>query len=123
MSNDFGGRMTLRLSTGDLLTIRGTVNQSSGRISVEGIANQDGSIDRSGTLVPGTTEVTLAANGVDLDAVLSGARFNATLIEDFTGVTHYYTNAFLTGKPVENRINGEVTGLTLNYEAYRKTNT
>jgi hypothetical protein len=123
MSNDFGGRMTLRFSTGVLLPLRATVNMSAARISVEAVANQDGSVDRTATVKPGTCEISFADVGTDMDALLSGERFNATLIEEFSGVTHYYTRAFLSGDPTVNRMTGEVTGAVLNFEAYRKTNT
>jgi hypothetical protein len=123
MSNDFGGRMTLRLSTGALLPLRATVNMSPARTSVEPVANQDGSVDRSATVKPGTCEISFADNDLDLDALLAGARFNATLIEEFSGVTHYFTRAFISGDPTVNRMNGEVTGATLVYENYRKTKT
>lgn len=120
MSNDFGGRMSLRFSNGLLISLRSTVNMSSARTSVEAVANQDGSVDRVATVKPGTCEISFADNGEDMDAILSGERFNATLIEDFSGWTHYFTNAFVSGDPVTNRMNGEVTGVTLNYETYRK---
>lgn len=123
MSNDFGGRMTLRLSSGALIPLRATVNMSPARMSVEPIANQDGSIDRAGTVKPGTCEISFADTGLNLDALLSGERFNGTLIEDFSGVTHYFTKAFISGDPTVNRMNGEVTGAVLVYENYRKSGT
>lgn len=123
MSNDFGGRMTLRFSSGTLISLRSTVTMSPSRLSVEAVANQDGSVDRSATVKPGTCEVTFADADHDYDALISGGRFNATLIEEFGGKTHYFTNAFLAGDASVNRMNGEVTGLSLTYEGYRKTST
>lgn len=120
MSNDHGGRMTLRFSSGTLISLRSTVTMSPSRLSVEAIANQDGSVDRAGTVTPGTCEITFADADHDYDALISGERFNATLIEDFSGKTHYFTNAFLSGTASVNRMNGEVTGLSLTYEGYRK---
>ncbi|WP_421611226.1 phage tail tube protein, partial [Agrobacterium rosae] len=119
-SNDFGGRMTLRFSSGTLISLRSTVTMSPSRMSVEPIANQDGSVDRAGTVMPGTCEITFADADHDYDALISGDRFNATLIEDFSGKTHYFTNAFLSGNASVNRMNGEVTGLSITYEGYRK---
>ncbi|MBD9390129.1 phage tail tube protein [Agrobacterium sp. AGB01] len=121
MSNDFGGRMTLRFSSGVLIALRANVNISPSRVSIEAIANQDGSVDRSATVKAGTCEISFADAGQDLDALLSGDRFNATLIEEFGGNTHYFTKAFIAGDPTINRITGEVTGAVLNYETYRKT--
>jgi hypothetical protein len=121
MSNDFGGRMTLRLSNGTLIALRANVNMSPSRTSIEPIANQDGSVDRAATVKPGTCEISFADTGIDFDAILSGERFNGTLIEDFSGVTHYFTRAFISGDPTVNRMNGEVTGATVVYESYRKT--
>ncbi|MDD1499806.1 phage tail tube protein [Agrobacterium sp. CNPSo 3708] len=121
MSNDFGGRMTLRFSNSTLISLRSTVTMSPGRNSVEAIANQDGSVDRAGTVKPGTCEISFAAaDDHDYDALISGNRFNATLIEEFGGRTHYFTNAFLSGEASINRMNGEVTGLSLTFEGYRK---
>jgi hypothetical protein len=123
MSNDFGGRMTLRLSNGTLIALRANVSMSPSRTSIEPIANQDGSVDRAATVKPGTCEISFADTGMDFDALLSGERFDGTLIEEFSGMTHYFTRSFISGDPIVNRMNGEVTGATLVYEKYRKTNT
>lgn len=121
MSKDHGGRMTLRFSTGTLISLRATVNIVPTRMTVTAIANADGSVDRSGEMKPGTTEITFADRGIDYDGLISGGRFNATLVEDFGGDTHYFNNAFLSGDPSVNRITGEVSGMTLNYEGYDRT--
>jgi hypothetical protein len=120
MAKDFGGRMTFRLSTGVLLSLRATVNLSPGRNSIESVANQDGSLDRTATVKAGRCEITFADSGIDVDALLTGDRFNATLAEDFSKTSHYFTNAFVTGDPVINRMNGEVTGVAVEFELYQR---
>lgn len=121
MAKDFGGRMTLRFSNGTLIALRATVNEVPTRMTVSAVTNQDGSLDRTGEMKPGTTEISFADYGHNYDQLISGDRFNATLIEEFSGEAHYYTNAFLSGDPSVNRLTGEVTGLTLNYEQYNRT--
>ena len=59
---------------------------------------------------------------IDYDALMRSDRFNVTFSEDFTGVTHYFTRAFLTGDPAINRINGEVSGISGSAEAYERKN-
>lgn len=121
MSKDFGGRMSLRFSNGELIALRATVNLVPTRMTVSAVTNQNGSVDRTGEMKPGTCEISFADYGHNYGQLISGDRFNATLIEEFSGVSHYFTNAFLSGDPSVNRLTGEVTGLTLNYERYNKT--
>lgn len=119
---DFGGIITVRLSTGATLPLRGTLNINPARMSAEAQTNDDGSIDRVGTNEPATAEISFADRGLDYDALMRSKRFNITFIEDFAGVTHYFTDAFMTGKPQLNRKTGEVTGLTVNAPKYNKVN-
>jgi hypothetical protein len=121
MSNkDFGGLITLKLSTGQVFAIRGTLNMNVSRYSIDQVTNQDGSVDRTATPKPATFELNFADRGVDLDALMKSDRFNATFDEDFTGVTHYFTRSFMTGDPQINRINGEVSGISGAAEAYTR---
>ncbi|NTF87496.1 hypothetical protein G6L46_10205 [Agrobacterium rhizogenes] len=118
---DFGGRITFRLSTGDTFSLRGTLNINPSGYSIEAVANQDGSIDRQATIMPRRFELNFADRDHDYDALMRGARFNVTFSEEFSGVTHYYTDAFLVGDPQINRQTGEVTGITGAAEKYSRT--
>ncbi|MDK4712992.1 phage tail tube protein [Rhizobium sp. CNPSo 4039] len=117
---DYGGLITVRLSTGTTLSLRGTLNINPARMSAEAQTNDDGSVDRIGTNRPATAEINFADRGIDYDALMRSSRFNVTFIETFSGVTHYFTEAFMAGDPQLNRKTGEVTGLTINAEKYSK---
>lgn len=118
---DFGGVIRMRLSTGEQISLRGTLNMNTAGVSSEATTNQDGSVDRVMTPVPRRAEFNFADRGLDHDKLMKSDRFNVTFIEDQTGVTHYFTRAFLVGDPAKNRINGEVTGVSIAAEGYRKT--
>ncbi|MDB5582832.1 MAG: hypothetical protein JWR80_8008 [Bradyrhizobium sp.] len=121
MSNkDFGGKMSMKLSTGELISLRGTLTMNPSRNSIEAITNQDMSVDRTATPKPATFEINFADRGLNLDRLMKSDRMNITFDEDFTGVTHYFTQAFLVGDPQINRINGEVTGITGAAETYTR---
>lgn len=118
---DFGGRMTVRLADGKRLPLRGTFSVMRGRQSNESTTNQDGSVDRVGTPTSPRANVNFADSGVDLDALMTAARQDIVISEEFTGVQHHYINAFFTGDSDNNRVNGEVSGLTIVAEDYRRT--
>jgi hypothetical protein len=120
MGMDFGGRMVVRLSDGTVMSLRGTFNVNPSGQSNEAVTNQDGSIDRVGTPQPYRAEVVIRDDNADLDALMRSPRVNVTITEEFTGVTHYYTNAFFSGDPQSNRLNGELSGLTINSEQYSR---
>ncbi|MBD8555554.1 phage tail tube protein [Rhizobium sp. CFBP 8762] len=119
-NNDYGGRITMRLSTGESFSLRGTLNLNTSGLSSEAVVNQDGSVDRTGTPQARRFEITFADRGINLDKLMSAPRFNVTFDEEFTGVTHYFTSAFLTGDPQINRMTGEVSGLTGSAENYNR---
>lgn len=118
---DFGGRMSVRLADGNRLPLRGTFNVMPGRQSNASTTNQDGSVDRIGTPTSPRANVTFSDVGIDLDALMTAARQDIVISEDFTGVQHHYINAFFEGDSDSNRTNGEVTGLTIVAEEYRRT--
>lgn len=117
---DYGGRMRITGSTGYALSPRGTINVSAAYTSNEAITNQDGRVDRVVTPSAPTAEVGFADDGHDFDAMLNADRHNITIVEEKTGVTHLFTNAFWTGRPSSNRLNGEVTQLGIVAEFYRR---
>jgi hypothetical protein len=117
---DFGGIINVRLSTGQTLSLRGTLNVNPSRISIAAVTNDNGTVDRNATNMPARAELNFADHDIDLDALMRSKRFNITFIEDFTGVTHYFTDAFAVGDPQVNRQTGEVTGISINAEKYTK---
>lgn len=118
---DFGGRMSVRTSSGSTISFRGTFNVMPSRQSVEAITNQDGSTDRIGTPVSPSAELTFKDGGDDLPAIMEAPRQNVVVTEELTGVQHHFISAFFSGQPNINRINGEVTGLSIVAETYRRT--
>lgn len=119
--NDFGGTMQVRLGNAALLTLRGTFSVMAGRSEVAPVTNQDGSLDRTFTPVSPSAECTFADNGIDWDALLEADRQPIAITEDKGQVTHHFVNAFFSGRATNNRMTGEVSGLTLNGTTYRKT--
>ena len=119
--NDFGGRMSVRLSGGNTLALRGTFTVMASDQSNEAITNQDNSVDRVGTPIAPRAEVSFKDEGIDFSDVMKAARQNFVITEEFTGVQHHFIRAFFSGEPSINRMNGEVTGLTIVGSTYRKT--
>jgi len=118
MGNDYGGLVRLKLSTGAEIALRGTMTLMTAGRSAEAVVNQNRTTDRVVTLTAYGFEISFADRGENLDELMRAARFDATFIEEDTGVTHYYTRCFLTGSPSVNRLNGEVTGITGAAESY-----
>lgn len=120
--NDFGGRITFALSTGTRLSLRGTFSVDPADQSNEAQTNQDGSLDRIGKPESPSCEINFADNNsIDYSQLMKSGRFNVTAIEDFTGVTHYYTGCIVVGKPTINRMNGEVTGCSISATSYSRS--
>lgn len=117
---DFGGKITLKLSDGGRISLRGTLTIDPSDVSIEAITNQDGSGDRVATIKMPTAEISFADRGFDYSALLKAPRQNFTFEEEFSDVTFYFTDGFLTGSPQVNRLNGEVTGIGITAERIRR---
>ena len=117
---DFGGEMRLRLADGRNMTLRSTFTLGSSGISTESVTNQDGSVDRVATPRPRTAEITLRDDGVDMNLLMRAERQDIYLAEDFTGVSHIFVGAIITGDPRSNRANGEVSGLMIEASGYER---
>lgn len=118
---DFGGRMSVRLSSGSTLSLRGTFNVSGARSSSEAITNQDGSMDRAFTPRSPSASINFRDGDISADDLIEAPRQNIVINEENTGVTHHFIDAVFTGTPESNRVNGEASGVTIVGEAYRKT--
>lgn len=117
---DFGGKITVRGSLGFILSLRGTVNVSAAHQSNAAITNQDGRVDRVITPDAPTSEIVFADDGLNYDTLLNANRQNISIVEEKTGVSHLFTGAFFTGKPMANRLNGELTALGIVADRYTK---
>ena len=122
---DFGGEFRFAIGGANLI-VRGNVKTNPSSVSAEAIVNQDGSTSRSLTMKGFRAEVTFEdtpaaqATALDWDALIRGGPFNATLVEDQTGVLHTWTRAKLVGDASVDRHNGDVTGLSLLADDYKK---
>lgn len=117
---DFGGKITLRTSGGERISLRSTLTIDTSSVSIEAITNQDGSGDRVASVKMPTAEINFADRGYDFDALLKAPRQNFTFEEEFTDVTFFFTEGFFTGSPQTNRMNGEVTGIGITAEKVRR---
>jgi hypothetical protein len=115
---DYGGKCTMRLSTGERIALRAGVKHMPSGIEASAIVNQDGSNDRQVTLKDRRAEITFADRGLDYEQLMKSRRFNVTFVEEYTGVTHIYNQAFVIGEPTVDRATGEVSGLTISCEQY-----
>lgn len=117
---DFGGNMKFRDSAGRNLSLRGTFSIMAATASIDGVVNQDGSPDRVATPQAPRAEIVFADKNVDLAALMGDERRDVTIVEEFSGTIHLFTQAFYTGDPSSNRMNGEVSGVGIMAESYRK---
>lgn len=117
---DFGGKITLKTSEGQRISLRSTLTIDSASVSIEGITNQDGSLDRVATVKSPTAEISFADRGYDYDKLLKAPRQNFTFEEEFTDVTFFFTDGFFTGSSQVNRMNGEVTSMGISAENIRR---
>ena len=115
---DYGGKVTVRLSTGETFTLRAHAKHSPSGISAQSIVNQDSSLDRTVELKAKRFEFEFADRGLDYEKLMKADRFDITHVEEFTGVTHMYNRAFMVGEPTVDRATGAVTGLSGEAETY-----
>lgn len=118
--NDFGGEMRLRLASGENLVLRAAVTLNTAGLSTEVVTNQNGSVSRIVTLRARRAELTLEDAGENFDALLRAPRQDIYITEDFTGLSHMFGQAMITGDVSQNRANGEVSGLMIDAETYVK---
>jgi len=117
---DFGGEMRLRLAGGAQLTMRAAGTLGRAGLSTEAVTNQDGSVSRTATLKPSTHELTLEDDGVDVDALLRAPRQDIYIVEEFTGISHVFFDAFIGGDGAADRASGELSGLVINANGYQR---
>lgn len=115
----FGGEMRFTID-GDPIVLRGTFNTMPSNLENEGINNQDGSVSIASAPRGFGAEVSFEDNdALDWNAIMRGGPYDFTVVEEHTNRIHMWTEAHFTGRPQVNRLNGEVTGLSILSRAYR----
>jgi len=117
---DFGGKCYLTFSDGKKLSLRAAFKLMGSRYKNDAITNQDGSVSRTVELVPYRAEIEFEDKGINLDDVMLATRLDITGIEEWTGVTHLWTDAFMVGEPNTDRASGNITGLTIHTDTYNR---
>ena len=119
--NDFGGEMRMRLADGTPLVLRAAVKLNTAGLSTDVVTNQNGSVSRVATLRSRRAELTLEDTGENFDALLRAPRQDIYIVEEFSGVSHMFGAAMITGDVSSDRANGEVSGLMVDAEKYVRT--
>lgn len=117
----FGGECRFTLSSGEALTVRGSVTIYPSNMEIEPIINQNGAVSGSATLTGYEAEWTFEDPPGDLWTQLMRARsFNCSLVEEYAGRRHVWTDAMFVGRPSIDRMTGEVSGVRTVAQTYVK---
>lgn len=121
---DFGGEMQFNVPSVGVIRLRGAFSVDPAGVSVTKITNQDNTNSRS--FKPDAYGADLKsledADTIQWDQVMRAAPQQMTIIEQQTGRLHIFGNAFFEGTPMVDRETGEVTGLRIAANTYRKAN-
>jgi hypothetical protein len=115
---DFGGVVRFTFG-GSPLVMRGKLTTEPASVKATSITNQDGSASRSLEPKGYVAEVTFEDSTDGLatpqpwDKIIKGGPYNITAIEEQTNVVHTWTQANFIGDAKVDRMNGEVTGLSI----------
>lgn len=121
--NDFGGVMQFKLSTGQIIKVRGTAKINPVNATFASVVNQDGSVSR--TVTPAGYRFSFEFEDLiegDWNALMLAKGFNATFTETHTGRIHMWTDAAFLGDPEVDRLTGAVSGVTGISTHYRAVN-
>lgn len=118
--NNFGGEMRMRGSSGTAYTLRSAVTINSADLSSEAIRNQNGINSYAAALRAPSAELTLEDTGENLSDLLRAGSQDIYIVEEFSGVTHVFVSGRITGDAQVNRENGELTGLMIQSDSYRR---
>lgn len=108
----FGGVMSLKLSNGTPMKIRGEFTERPSNVTAATVVNGDGSFDKTLTPRPFGFSATFVDEGQDFSALLIETGINATVVEENTRKTRLYSGGQFSGEPEINQMDGAVTGLT-----------
>ena len=120
---DFGGETRLTLSTGQTLKLRSMVKLDLTNIETSEGSNWNNERFRTVTPKGYGFEVDLedSLTAAQWDAIHRDPSFNATFVEEHTGVTHMMTDCAVIGQPRVDRATGEVTGFGGHANVYTQT--
>jgi hypothetical protein len=116
----FGGRITLEFADTKLVQTEADFVIDPGYFEKSSKANHDGSA--AYMLKPKLAGCDIKPrddSGIDWNALLLKSG-NATIVEETTGRTHFFTGCQLVGTAKSNLSSGEVDGLRIEGGAYRK---
>lgn len=119
--NKFGGEIRFALSTGEKPVLRGQIEVMPSNINAGSVTNQNGSVSKTAELTGYRFNITPEDGGEDWDAIMRADSFNMTAVEDYTGVTHMWTDGTFVGEPSINRNTGEVSGISGIANRYTRT--
>lgn len=118
MSNNVGGRVDIRID-GEVYNPVAEVTVEPTNYEAEVVDNQDGTIGRS--VKSGHFKVSLSIRdrkGLDISRLFKES-FDFSGVEREMGRTVLMTNAFATGKPKRNTVNGEIQNIEIVSSQYQ----
>ena len=118
MSKTVGGRVDITLN-GRVYHPVAEVKVQRASFEVEPVYNQDGTVGRSVKSSAYEADLTFRdMDGMNIEELMSSF-FDFSMFERDKGRSTLLTGAFLTGKPSENSVNGEISGLKIVSDQYR----
>lgn len=118
MANNVGGRVEIRIGN-EVYHPVAEVTVMDTNIEVEAVDNQDGTIGRSVKSSHFELEMTFRdRRGLDVNRLFRES-FNVSAVERDMGRSILMTNAFATGRPKRNTVNGEISGVTIVSSQYQ----
>jgi hypothetical protein len=117
----FGGIMRFRLADGSEIPVRGQFSSDLLDQEFDSVVNQNGSISRMATNTGFRAELAFedGLGPADWKRLYAADNVSITMIEDTAAVQHIWTRANFVGKPVVDRMTGEVTGVSIVAQGYR----
>ena len=112
MSNNVGGRVDIRIN-GEVYNPVAEVTIEPTNYEAEVVDNQDGTIGRSVKSSHFKVSMSIRdAKGLDINRLYIES-FDFSCVERDMGRTVMLTNAFATGKPKRNTVNGEIQNIDI----------
>jgi hypothetical protein len=122
---DFGGEMRFNVDgIATPVVMRGEFDLDPSNVTVAKVTNLNNTNSRQ--FKPSAYGAALKSLedsiGLDWTAIMRMPKQKMTIIEELTGVVHVFGNAFFEGEPSVDRSTGDVTGLRIAADTYRKAN-
>jgi hypothetical protein len=122
MSQTVGGRADITID-GRVYHVVADLELEEINFEAEAVTNQDGTVGRTVKPKPFKAPIKLRyARDLDLERLMTRF-FDFSLVERDTGQSIMLTGAFMTGTPKRNTATGEIDGLTIEGEKYRRRQT